>query len=236
MFDFLGENISQIIPILPSETWETLYSTVVSTFFAYVLGLPLGVLLATGTTDGILKLPKFITKILDVAVNLIRSVPFLLLMIVALPLSDLLFGTEIGTVASIPPLIIAAFPFIARLVESSLREVDRGVIEAAQSMGCSPFQIITKVMIPESVPSLISGATIALTTILGYGAMAGIIGGGGLGNVGITYGYYRYKYDIMYFIIILLVILVQIFQTVGTRLSVRLDKRLSHNKKRRIKK
>lgn len=236
MLDFLSSNIQQVLPILPGETWETLYSTILSTAFAYVLGLPLGVLLATGSSGGILRLPSFITRILDIIVNLLRSIPFLLLMIVVLPLSGLLFGTQIGTVASIPALVIAAFPFIARLVESSLREVDRGVIEAAQSMGCSPFQIITKVMIPESVPSLISGATIALTTILGYGAMAGIIGGGGLGNVGITYGYYRYKYDVMYLIIIMLVILVQIFQTVGTRLSVRLDKRISHNIKRRKKK
>lgn len=235
MLEFLGANINQVLPILPGQTWETVYSTVLSTAFAYVLGLPLGVLLATGGTGGILKLPAPVSKFLDILINLLRSVPFLLLMIVVLPLSEMLFGTQIGTIASIPPLVIAAFPFIARLVESSLREVDRGVIEAAQAMGCSPMQIITKVMIPESVPSLISGATIALTTIMGYGAMAGIIGGGGLGNVGITYGYYRYKYEVMYLIIIMLVLLVQVFQTVGTRLSVRLDKRITENIKRRKK-
>lgn len=218
-------NISQIIPILPQQTWETIYSTALGTLLAYVIGLPLGVLLAVGGSDGILNLPPFVRRVLDIITNLLRSVPFLLLMMVSLPISKLLFGTKIGTIASIPPLVIAAFPFVARLVESSLREVDRGVIEAAQSMGCSPFQIITKVMIPESVPGLIAGATTAFITILGYGAMAGIIGGGGLGNVGITYGYYRHKDDIMYFIIILLVILVQIFQTLGTWLSVKLDKR-----------
>ncbi len=232
MLDFLGENIQSVLPILPQQTWETLYSTVISTFFAYVIGIPVGVLLATGTSGGILKLPKVVSRCLDIIVNLLRSVPFLLLMMVTLPISGLLFGTKIGTIASIPPLVIAAFPFVARLIESSLREVDRGVIEAAQAMGCSPFQIITKVMLPESVPSIISGAAIALTTIMGYGAMAGIIGAGGLGNVGITYGYYRYKYSIMYLIIIMLVILVQIFQTIGTWLSVRSDKRISYNKKR----
>ena len=232
---FTNEFWAQYGPLLLTETWKTLIMLGVSTLFAYVLGMPLGILLATGGTDGILKLPRPVSRFLDVMVNLLRSVPFLLLMIVVLPLSGLLFGTKIGTIASIPPLVIAAFPFVARLVESSLREVDRGVIEAAQSMGCSPFQIITKVMIPESVPSLINGATIALTTILGYGAMAGIIGGGGLGKVGINYGYYRYKYDVMYLIIIMLVILVQIFQTVGTRLSVRLDKRIPQNQKRRKK-
>ena len=232
----LFKNIPMIIPILPQQIWESLYSTILSTFFAYIIGLPLGVLLATGGKDGILKFPTWLKNLLDAITNLLRSVPFLLLMMVTLPISKLLFGTQIGTIASIPPLVIAAFPFIARLVETSLREVDKGVIEAAQSMGCSPLQIITKVMIPESVPTLISGATTAFITILGYGAMAGIIGGGGLGNVGITYGYYRYKYDIMWFIIILLVLLVQIFQTIGARLSVKSDKRISNNEKRRTKK
>lgn len=229
------ENITQILPILPQETWETIYSTALSTVLAYVIGLPLGVLLATGGSGGILKLPSWLTRTLDIITNLLRSVPFLLLMMVTLPVSGLLFGTKIGTIASIPPLVIASFPFVARLVESSLREVDRGVIEAAQSMGCSPMQIITRVMLPESVPSLVTGATTAFITILGYGAMAGIIGGGGLGKVGINYGYYRYKYDIMYFIIIILVILVQIFQTVGTKLSVKLDKRISKENIRRKK-
>jgi len=229
----LFKNIPLILPTLPQEAWESIYSTVLSTFFAYIIGLPLGVLLATGGSDGILKFPNWLKRLLDVITNLLRSVPFLLLMMVVLPISKLIFGTQIGTIASIPPLVIAAFPFIARLVEQSLREVDKGVIEAAQAMGCSPFQIITKVMLPESVPSLISGATTAFITILGYGAMAGIIGGGGLGKVGINYGYYRYKYDIMWFIIILLVLLVQIFQTIGSRLAVRSDKRISHDKNNR---
>ena len=159
-------------------------------------------------------------------INLLRSVPFLILMIMVFPLTRLIVGTAVGTTASIVPLVIAAFPFIARLVESSLREVNPNIIEAAQSMGASPFQIIVKVMIPESVPSLISNATIAITTILGYSAMSGIIGGGGLGKIAINYGYYRYKYLVMLIAVVLLIVLVQIFQSVGTHLAVKSDKRL----------
>ena len=164
--------------------------------------------------------------LLNAVINLLRSVPFLILMIAVLPLSMLVLGTSIGTPASIIPLFIASFPFVSRLVETSLREVDGGVIEAAQSMGATPMQIITKVMILESLPSLIANATIAMTTILGYSAMAGIIGGGGLGQIAINYGYYRYKYLIMVVATVLLVVMVQIFQSIGTWLAVRCDKRL----------
>jgi D-methionine transport system permease protein len=172
-------------------------------------------------------------KILNMVVNIFRSVPFLILMIMVLPLSQVLFGTRIGTIASLLPLVIAAAPFVARMVEGSLREVDQGVLEAAQAMGCSPWQIITKVMLPESRPSLISGATIALTTILSYSAMAGAIGGGGLGKVAINYGMYRFRPDVMLLAVILLILLVQIFQSVGTWLAVRCDKRLTRSKKGR---
>jgi D-methionine transport system permease protein len=216
--------------------WETLYSTVLSTLFAYVIGLPLGVLLVTGERNGIHPLPAGLMKAINVIVNLLRSVPFLILMIMVLPLSKVVLGTSIGTPASIIPLVIAAFPFVARMVESSIREVDKGVIEAAQAMGASTFQIIWKVMIPESMPSLISGGTISLTTILGYGAMAGIIGGGGLGKIAINYGYYRYNYPVMVVAVILLIILVQIFQSVGTHLAVKNDKRITQRIKRRRKK
>mgnify|MGYP003290402297 CR=1 FL=1 len=208
--------------------WETFYVTVVSTALAIVIGLPLGVLLVTGDKGGIMPLPKSVMSTLNIIINLLRSVPFLILMIMAFPLARLIVGTTIGTVASIVPLVIAAFPFVARLVESSLREVNPNIIEAAQSMGASPFDIIRKVMIPESVPSLISNFTIAITTILGYSAMSGIIGGGGLGKIAINYGYYRYKYVVMLLAVILLVIMVQIFQSVGTKLSVKLDKRLKN--------
>ena len=206
--------------------WETFYVTVLSTAFARVLGLPLGVLLVAGDKDGILPLPGWRMITINAVVNLLRSVPFLILMILVFPLTRLIVGTVVGTVASIVPLVIAAFPFVARLAESSLREVNPNIIEMAQSMGASPFQIIVKVMIPESVPSLISNATIAITTMLGYSAMSGISGGGGLGKIAINYGYYRYKYLIMLAAVVLLILLVQVFQSVGTKLSVKSDKRL----------
>ena len=207
-------------------TWETLYALVFQVIFSYILGLPLGVLLVTGEKDGIHPLPGWLMKILNVAINMLRSVPFLILMIIALPLSILIVGTKIGTEATIPPMVVAAFPLVARMVESSLREVDQGVIEAAQSMGASTWQIITKVLLPEALPSLISGGTITLVTILGYGAMAGIIGGGGLGQMAITYGYYNFKTLIMWTAVIALVILVLIFQAIGSKLAQRCDKRL----------
>lgn len=210
--------------------WETVYVTVLATAFAVIIGLPLGVLLVVGEKDGVLPLPKWLLQALNVIINLLRSVPFLILMILVFPLTRLIVGTVVGTTASIVPLVIAAFPFVARLAETSLREVSPNTIEMAQSMGASPLQIITKVMIPESVPSLISNATTAITTILGYSAMSGIIGGGGLGKIAINYGYYRYKYLIMLAAVILLIILVQIFQSAGTRLASILDKRKKKSK------
>lgn len=227
---FSPEKLQTAVDILkhdiPGAVLETLYVTLISTLFAFIIGLPLGVLLVVGDKGGILPLPKWLMKVLNVIVNLLRSVPFIILIVVVFPLTRLIVGTTIGSVASIVPLVIAAFPFVARLVESSLREVNPNIIEAAQSMGATPFQIITKVMIPESVPSLISNATIAVTTILGYTAMSGAIGGGGLGNIAIMYGYQRYNYMIILIAVVLLIILVQIFQSVGTALSVKTDKRL----------
>ena len=227
---FSPEKLQTAVDILrhdiPGAVLETLYVTLIATIFAFVIGLPLGVLLGVGDKGGILPLPKWLMKVLNVIVNLLRSVPFIILIVVVFPLTRLIVGTTIGSVASIVPLVIAAFPFVARLVESSLREVNPNIIEAAQSMGATPFQIITKVMIPESVPSLISNATIAVTTILGYTAMSGAIGGGGLGNIAIMYGYQRYNYMIILIAVVLLIILVQIFQSVGTALSVKTDKRL----------
>lgn len=228
---FTSEEFIEALEILQDEfplaIWETFYVTLVSTAIAIVIGLPLGVLMAVGTKDGILPLPRWLLTILDLLINLLRSVPFLILMIMVIPLTRLIVGTPVGTVASIVPLVIAAFPFIARLAENCIREVDPGVIEAAQSMGASPLQIIIKVLIPESVPSLISNATVAITTILGYSAMSGIIGGGGLGKIAINYGYYRYKTVVMIFAVILLIIMVQVFQSLGTYLSKKSDKRLS---------
>ena len=206
--------------------WETVYVTLLATFFAIVIGLPLGVLLVTGQKGGIRPLPKWLLRTLDVVVNLLRSIPFLILMILVIPLTRWIVGTSVGTTASIVPLVIAAFPFIARLVESSLREVDPNVIEMAQSLGASPWEIVCKVMLPESLPSLIAKGTIAVTTVLGYSAMSGIIGGGGLGKIAINYGYYRYQYLIMLLAVLLLILLVQLLQGFGTGLAVRVDKRL----------
>ena len=214
----------------PLAIWETVYVTVLSTFFAIVLGLPLGILIVAGENGKIIRVPKVILKIIDLIINLLRSIPFLILMIMVFPLTRLIVGTAVGTVASIVPLVIAAFPFVARLVESSLREINPSIIETAQSMGASPFQIIMKVLLPESVPSLISNATIAITTILGYTAMSGVIGGGGLGKIAINYGYYRYQYLIMILAAVFLIILVQIFQSAGTRLAAKCDKRLKNGK------
>ena len=210
---------------MPKAILETLSVTVISTLIAFLIGLPLGVILVAGENNYVFKTPKWILTVIGFIINILRSVPFLILMILVIPLTRSIVGKATGTAASVVPLSIAAFPFIARLVEGSLREVDRNVVEAAQSMGASPLQIIFKVMLKESVPSLISNITIALTTVLGYSAMSGIIGGGGLGTIAINYGYYRYENLVMVAAVVLLVVIVQVFQSVGTRLAVKLDRR-----------
>ena len=225
-----NEAVAEALQIIQSEfllaIWETVYVTLVSTAFAVLIGLPLGVLLVVGAPDGVLPLPKPVLAVLNTVINLLRSIPFLILMILVIPFTRLVVGTVVGTTASIVPLVIASAPFVARLAESSLRELNPNIIEAAQSMGATPMQIIVKVMIPESVPSLMSNLTIAITTILGYSAMSGIIGGGGLGKIAINYGYYRYKYLVMLVAVFFLIVLVQIFQSVGTRISKKSDKRI----------
>lgn len=227
---FGAEEVAKALEVLQGEiplaVWETIYVTILATAFAIIIGLPLGVILVTGEKDGLVPLPSALMRVLNVVINILRSVPFLILMILVFPITRAIVGTVVGTVASIVPLVIAAFPFVARLVESSLREVDRNVVEMAISMGASPLQVITKVMIPESRSSLISNFTIALTTILGYSAMSGIIGGGGLGKIAINYGYYRYQDLIMIIAVILLVVLVEIFQNTGTKMAVKLDRRI----------
>lgn len=220
---------------IPFAIWETVYTTVLATLFSYVIGLPLGIILVTGERDGIRPLPPVLMKILNTVVNLLRSVPFLILMVCVKPLSRLILGTSIGTVASIVPLTLAAAPFVARVVESSLREMDRGVIEASQSMGCSPWQIVTKVMLPECRPSLITGLTTASITILSYGAMAGTIGGGGLGAMALLRGYGRQETVVLYVAVIFLVILVQIIQSIGTAVAVKTDRRIQHTQTKRRK-
>ena len=210
----------------PEALWETVYVTVLSTLFAIIIGLPLGMLLVAGDAKGIRPMPSILMKVINVVINLLRSIPFLILIDVVIPLTRLIVGTSVGAVASIVPLVVAAFPFVARLVESSLREVNPNIIETAQSMGATPMQILLRVMLPEAVPSLITNFTLAITTILGYTAMSGAIGGGGLGNIAIMIGYNRYKYAVLYAAVIVLVILVQVLQSLGTWLATKSDKRL----------
>ena len=203
---------------------ETLYMTLLSTAVGYLFGLPMGVLLAVFDKDG-LRPNKAVYKVLDVISNIIRSIPFLILLILIIPLTRLIVGQSYGSSATVVPLVVAAIPFIGRMVESSIKEVDAGVVEAARSMGASDLRIIVKVLLLESRTSLITGATIAIGTILGYSAMAGSVGGGGLGDIAIRYGYYRYESQIMIVTVILLVVLVQVFQSIGMIIASKLDKR-----------
>ena len=217
---------SATIQMLVKGLWESLYMIFFSTFLSYVIGLPLGVILVVTDKQGIHPMP-ILNKILGFIVNILRSVPFIILLLAISPFTRLIVGTTLGTNATIVALVVSASPYIARLVESSIKEVDAGVIEAAQSMGSTPFQIVYKVLVPEAKPSLIVGAAIAITTILGYTAMAGFVGGGGLGDIAIRYGYQRYQTDIMMVTVVILVILVQIFQEFGIRLAKTGDKRIN---------
>ncbi|MEG1743653.1 MAG: methionine ABC transporter permease [Clostridia bacterium] len=216
---------STVIGEIAVGLWESFYMTILSTLFAYIIGLPLGIFMVVSDKGGIMPMP-ILNKILGIVINILRSVPFIILLVFLLPFTRVIVGTAIGSVPTIVPLVIASFPFVARLVESSIKELDAGIIEAAQSMGATNFQIITRVMIPESVPSLLNGVAIALTTILAYSAMSGIVGGGGLGKIAINEGYYRQKTEKMIIPVALLVILVQIFQEIGNKASKKSDKRI----------
>lgn len=222
----VAEQVAYLLSSLPFALWESIYSTALATLFAYLIGLPLGVILVVGEQGGIRPLPAWLMRSLNVVINLLRSVPFLILMVMVFPLSRLIVGTSIGTVATIVPLTVAAAPFVARLAEGSLREADQGIIEAAQAMGCTTFQIVWKVLLPEALPSLIAGFINAAVTILSYGAMAGSIGGGGLGAMALKRGWTRNQLVVLYGAVIVLVLLVQIFQTLGSRAARRVDKRL----------
>ena len=214
----------EITDMIVSGVWATLYMTLASTILGYVFGLPMGVLLAITDKEGLTP-NAIVYKILDIIANIVRSIPFLILLILLIPFTKLIVGQSYGSTATVVPLVIAAIPFIARMVESSIKEVDPGVIEAARSMGASNMQIVMKVLLVEARTSLLTGATIAIGTILGYSAMAGTVGGGGLGDIAIRYGYYRYQTDIMIITIVILVVLVQILQGLGMMLSRKLDKR-----------
>ena len=215
---------STIINMLLEGIRDTLYMTLASTLLGYVFGLPLGILLTVTDKDGI-KPNAPVYKVMDVIINMTRSVPFLILLILLIPFTRFLVGKSYGSTATIVPLVVAAAPYIARMVESSLKEVDPGVIEAARSMGASNFDIIFKVMLVEARTSLIVGATITIGTILGYSAMAGTVGGGGLGDIAVRYGYHRWQTDIMLVTVALLIILFQIFQTIGMKIASSLDRR-----------
>ena len=206
------------INMLVKGIWETIYMVFLSSALSYVIGIPLGIALVVTDREGISPVPLF-NKVLGLIINLLRSVPFIILLIMVLPITKFIVGKTIGSNATVVPLIIAAAPYIGRMVESSLKEVDAGVIEAAKSMGASTWQIIVKVLLPEAKPSLLVGAAISVTTILGYSAMAGFTGGGGLGDIAIRYGYHRYQTDMMMVTVVLLVIIVQ-------RMSRKSDKRI----------
>lgn len=214
----------QIIQLLWNSLLETLVMTFISSFIAYILGLPLGIILVTSSDKGILP-NAFINKSLGLATNFLRSVPFLILLVWIMPFTRVITGTTIGLKGVIVPLVIAAFPFIARLVESSLQEVDAGLIEAAQAMGANNWQIITKVMLVEAKPSLLVGAALAVTTILGYSAMAGFCGAGGLGSVAINNGYRRYDNKLMILTVLILAVVLQLTQEFGLYLAKKIDKR-----------
>ena len=215
----------QFIGLLGQGIWETLYMVLVSSLFSYVIGIPLGVLVFVTDKNGICR-NRVLNLLIGGVINFIRSIPFLILLVLILPFTRLIVGTTIGSTATIVPLVVAAAPYVARMVESSLKEVDSGVVEAAQAMGASRMQIILNVMLPEAKPSLLVGATVSLATILGYSAMAGFVGGGGLGAIATNYGYYRYNTEVMLITVLLLVVIVQIFQEGGLRLVRRIDKRI----------
>jgi D-methionine transport system permease protein len=203
---------------------ETLYMIFVSTFISYLIGLPMGIILVACDNEGIKPLPA-LHKIIDIYVNITRSIPFIVLLVAVMPVTRFIAGTTVGTNAAIVPLVIGAAPFVARMIESSLREVSKGVIEASLAMGASPMQIIFKVLLPEAKPALLMGGAISVVTILSYTAMAGFVGGGGLGDIAIRYGYHRFQGDIMLVTVIILVILVQIFQEIGMMIVRKTDKR-----------
>ena len=213
------------INMLVKGIWETIYMVFLSSALSYVIGIPLGIALVVTDKEGISPVPLF-NKVLGLIINLLRSVPFIILLIMVLPITKFIVGKTIGSNATVVPLIIAAAPYIGRMVESSLKEVDAGVIEAAKSMGASTWQIIVKVLLPEAKPSRLVGAAISVTTILGYSAMAGFTGGGGLGDIAIRYGYHRYQTDMMMVTVVLLVIIVQLIQEVAMRMSRKSDKRI----------
>lgn len=219
----LGANAWMVDKVLVA-TWETIYMVAISTFLSYLVGLPLGVVLVT-TSEGHILENKGVNQVLGSIVNAVRSIPFIVFLILIIPLTRLIVGTSIGTIASIVPLTLAAIPFVARLVETSLKEIEWGLIEAALSMGANAWQVISKVLLPEAMPSLNLGVAITTINLVGYSAMAGIVGGGGLGTLAYYYGYQRYENGIMWITVIVLIILVQLVQMLGDTLAAKISNR-----------
>lgn len=220
MWSLIADNLSMLM----EGAGETLYMTFVSALFAYVLGLPLGVALIVTDKNG-LKPMKALNTVLGWIVNIGRSIPFVILMLAIAPFTRLIVGKAFGTTATIVPLVVAAAPFVARMVEQSLSEIDHGVVEAARTMGASTFRIVWKVLLPESVPSLIRGVAVTIITLVGYSAMAGALGGGGLGDIAVRYGMHRYQYDVMMLTLVLIIIIVQVIQVFFDIVAKRIDKR-----------
>ncbi len=216
--------MNQWLELLAPPLWETIYMVFVSVFFTIILGLPLGIILVITDNDHILPKPA-LNMMLSYIVNITRSLPFIILMIFIFPLTRRIVGTTIGTTAAIVPLVVASTPFFARIVETSIREVDWGVVEASISMGATPFQIITRVLIPEAMSSLVLGITITIINVLGYSAMAGAVGGGGLGDLAVRYGFHRFQTDVMIATIIVLIIFVQIMQSIGNKVAQVINKK-----------
>ncbi|MBL4831682.1 MAG: ABC transporter permease [Aliivibrio sp.] len=223
-FDLILDWLNQNSGLLLKATWQTLYMVFVSGVVGFAIGIPLGVVLHTSKKGGLLENVKM-NKLLGAVVNVGRSVPFLVLMVAIIPLTKLLVGSFIGTTAAIVPLTIGAIPFVARLIEGALIEVPAGLVEAAQAMGATPLQIINRVLLPEALPTIVNSVTITLVTLVSYSAMAGTVGGGGLGDVAIRYGFHRYELSIMAVTVVMLIILVQIIQSVGDTIARRVDHR-----------
>lgn len=220
---------SNLINLLISATWQTLYMVFLSTLIGAAIGLPIGVFLACSRRGELLSAPA-VNKVLGIVVNATRSIPFIILVVAIIPFTRLVAGTSIGTTAAIVPLTIAAVPFIARLIENAIREVDAGLIEAARAMGATPLQIIRKVLIPEALPGITLGLTLAVVSLIGYSAMVGAVGGEGLGDLGIRYGYQRFMPDVMAVVVVILIVLVQLVQTIGEWIARRVDKRAPGNR------
>lgn len=215
----MNPELMKYLTVIGTATWQTFVMVFFSTIFSLILGIPLGIILCTSDPASGLRPRKLLNQILSIVINILRAIPFVILVILLFPFTRAIVHTAIGTKASIVPLTIAAAPFVARVIESSLKEVEPGVIQAARSMGSTDFQIIKKVLLPEALPSIVNGITLTIINLIGYSAMAGTVGGGGLGDVAIRYGYQRYRLEYMIGAVVIILVLVEVVQVLGTRIS-----------------